>query len=44
MIPNERNANANDCSRMQKQPRNESNKQEGEMSKYPRKKKKDLGL
>lgn len=44
MTPKERKASANDRSRMQKQPRNESNKQGGEMSKYSRKKKKDLGL
>lgn len=44
MTPKERKARANDRSRMQKQPRNKSNKQGGEMSKYSRKKKKDLGL
>lgn len=38
MKPNERNANANDCSTMPKQPQIESNKQGSEMSKYSRKK------
>ncbi len=44
MTPDERAASAADRNRMQRQPKADSNKQGGEMSKYSKDKKKELGL